>query len=59
MIEYLAIESGGYLYEHHSRINCSMAGSFAEKLMSCGLIEHVCQGRKVLSAIPRTGYCAI
>ena len=30
--EYLAIDSGGYLYEQRSRINCSVAGCFPEKL---------------------------
>ena len=38
---YLAIDSGGYLYEQSSSINYSMAGWFSEKLMC--LIEQVCQ----------------
>jgi len=46
MNECLAIGSGGYLYEQHSLINCSMAGCFLEKLIWC-MIEPVCQGSKV------------
>ena len=38
MNEYLAVDSGGYLYEQPSRIYCSMAGCFSEKLRWC-LIE--------------------
>ena len=45
--EYLAIDSDGYVYEQHSRINCKhMAGCFPEKLRWC-LSEQVCQGSKV------------
>ena len=44
--EYLAIDSGGYLYDQPSRINYSMAGCFPEKPRWC-LIEQVCQGSKV------------
>jgi len=29
--EYLAIDSGGYVYEQPLRINCSMTGCFPEK----------------------------
>ncbi|KAK2186937.1 hypothetical protein NP493_182g04016 [Ridgeia piscesae] len=34
MNDYLAIENTVYLYEQPSRINCSMAGCFPEKLRS-------------------------
>ena len=47
MNEYLAIQSGGYLYEQPSSINCSVAGCFLEKLSRC-LTEHVCQGSNSL-----------
>ena len=46
MNDYLAIDSGGYLYKQPSRINCSVAGCFPDKLICC-LIEYVCQGNKV------------
>ena len=42
--EYLAIDSGGYVYKQPSRINCSLC--FPEKLRWC-LSEQVCQGSKV------------
>ena len=32
---YLAIDNGGYLHEQPSRINCSVAGYFPEKLKLC------------------------
>ena len=35
MNEYLAIDSGGYLYKQHLHINCCMAGCFLEKLRWC------------------------
>ena len=38
--EYLAIDSGGYVYEHPSRINCSIWPRWC-------LSEQVCQGSKV------------
>ena len=44
--EYLAIDSGGYVYEQPSRSNCGMAGCFPEKPRWC-LGEQVCQGSKV------------
>ena len=46
MSEYLAKDSGGYLYEQPSRINCSMAECFLEKLRQC-LIEQIGHGSKV------------
>ena len=45
MNEYMAIDGGWYLYEQRSRINCSVAERFPEKLSWC-LIEKVCQGKK-------------
>ena len=55
-----AIQSGVYVYEQSSRINCRVAECFPAKLRWC-LIEQVCQGSKVCSALAfqRTGYCAI
>ena len=50
MNEYLAIDSGVYLYEQPSRFNCSMAGWVPEKLRRC-LIEQVCQGREMYRAL--------
>ena len=41
MNEYMATNSGKYLYEQPSRINCSVAGCFPEKLRRC-LIEQIC-----------------
>ena len=39
--EYLAIDNGGCLYEQPLCINCSVAGSFPEKLRRC-LNEQIC-----------------
>ena len=41
MNEYLAIDSGGCLYEQPSRINCSASVCFSEKSGLC-LIDEVC-----------------
>ena len=48
LYEYLAIDNGGYLYEHPSHIN--LAGCFPEKSRWC-LTEQTCQGSKVYSAL--------
>ena len=47
MNEYLAINSGGYVYEQPSRINCGMAGCFTETFRWY-LIEQVYQGVKCI-----------
>ena len=58
--EYLSVDSGGYVYEQPSRINCSVPGCFPEKLRWY-LIEQVCGEVKckALWAILRTGNCTI
>ena len=46
----MAIDCGVYVYEQPSRINSGVAEYFLAKLRWC-LIEHVCQGSKVWSAL--------
>ena len=50
MNEYLATDSGRYLYEQHSCIHCSVAGCFPERLRWC-LVEQV--WTEVYSALSR------
>ena len=45
--EYLAIDSGGYVYEQPSRINCSIWLDASQRSREGVLIEQVCLGRKV------------
>ena len=54
MNEYMAIDSGGYLYAQPSRINCSMAGCFPEKLRWHLIEQAACMGNKVKSSVSCT-----
>ena len=47
MNEYMAIDSGGYLHEQPSRVNCSMAGCFPEKLRWHLIEQSACMRNKV------------